>query len=99
MHIDNIHAIHANDRILEAIEKVKEKQFIILEGKLVKLDILVKAGGERAVWESSLVQGTNECKVMYITKITLGNEVMSKAKKAKYVNHKQSHKQNRRVFI
>lgn len=75
MHIDNIHAIHANDRILEAIEKVKEKQFIILEGRLVKVDILVKAGGERAVWESSLVQGTNECKVMYITKITLGNEV------------------------
>lgn len=74
-HLDNVHAIHANDRILEAIEKVEDGQFIILEGQLVNVDILVKANGERAVWESSLVHGTDQCKVMYITKVTLGKEI------------------------
>ncbi|NLI57495.1 MAG: hypothetical protein GX387_03110 [Clostridium sp.] len=75
LHIENVHAIHGNDRILEAIEKVEAGQFIILEGDLVKVYISAKYGGDRALWESSLVQGTNECKVMYITKITLGDEV------------------------
>lgn len=32
LHIENVHAIHGNDRILEAIEKVEAGQFIILEG-------------------------------------------------------------------
>lgn len=74
-HLDNVHAIHANDKILEAIEKVEDGQFIILEGNLVNVDIVVKATGEKAIWESSLVHGTDECKVMYITKVILGKEV------------------------
>ena len=75
IHLDNVHAIHGNDRILEAIERVKKGEFMILEGTLVNVDILEKSSGERAVWESSLVHGTDACKVMYITKVTIGEEI------------------------
>ncbi|TYQ14872.1 UNVERIFIED_CONTAM: hypothetical protein Cloal_1261 [Acetivibrio alkalicellulosi] len=75
-HLDNVHAIHANDRVLEALEKVKDNQFIIMEGILVNVDIRAGNDVDKGwVWESSLVHGTDECKVMYIKRITLANEI------------------------
>lgn len=71
-HSANVHIIPANSRVLDAVEKAKNKQEIYMEGYLVYIKGTVN--GREVWWNSSLSRndtGDGACEVFYVTKAVL----------------------------
>lgn len=75
-HSSNHHIIPANENVKKALDKVKKRQKIYLEGYLV--NIKGKFQGREVWWNSSMTRndsGNGACEVLYLTKAVMGNEV------------------------
>lgn len=75
-HSSNNHIIPANENVLKGIERIREKQGVILEGYLVNINGEYR-GGE-FYWRTSLTRkdtGDGSCEVFYVERVQIGEDV------------------------
>ena len=75
-HASNHHIIPATQNIRYAVQTIKKKQKVLLEGFLV--DITGTYDGKTVWWNTSLSRtdtGSGACEILYVTKARIGNKV------------------------
>lgn len=75
-HSANTHIIPANGKVFEAVDKVRVKEKIYMEGYLVYIDANKK--GAQSSWHSSLTRydtGDGACEVFYVNRAILNGKI------------------------
>lgn len=75
-HFANIHVIPANENIYRAIENIKIKQKVVMEGYLVNVE--ADYDGEKLYWRTSLTRndrGYGSCELFYVKRIRIGEKI------------------------